>query len=345
MRYMNQSFNNINVVHNPIDIKSKEDMKKRFFLNTKSPAFAESLRYCEKVASSNSNVILLGESGTGKEVAAKYIHFCSNRASNNMVAVNCSSFTEALLESELFGYEKGAFTGALKAKKGKFELAHEGTLFLDEIGDTSLLTQVKLLRVIETKNFERIGSNNPMYIDFRLICATNKDLEQNILNETFREDFFYRISTIAIRIPPLRERKEDLMDMVRFFLEQACIENKREITYIEPEVNEFLYNYDYPGNIRELKNTIDRLVVLSEDGIIKKDDLPILYAIGRQKSSLNNDKFDSIVSLKDFRKNTESKYLQWVLNQVNGNVAEAARRLDISSRQLFNKINEYGLKK
>lgn len=327
------------------EVKNKDDMKKKFYLDTKSPAFAECLENCEKVASSNVNILLLGESGTGKDVAAKYIHFCSHRDSHEMVAVNCSAFTETLLESELFGYEQGAFTGAIKSKKGKFELAHEGTLFLDEIGDTSLLTQVKLLRVIETKQFERIGSNTPMLIDFRLICATNKDLEQNIIEEKFREDFFYRISTIAIRVPPLRERKEDLYDMVSFFLKQSCIENKREITYIEPEVNDFLYNYDYPGNIRELKNTIDRLVVLSEDGIIKKEELPILYAIGRRKNSSTKDSFDSIVPLKDFRKDTESKYLQWVLEQVNGNVAEAARRLDISSRQMFNKINEYELVK
>ncbi|MSU00697.1 sigma-54 interaction domain-containing protein [Tissierella pigra] len=325
--------------------KEINNIKKNFFLNTKSPAFAESLRYCEKVANSNANVLLIGESGTGKEVASQYIHACSPRASNNMVTVNCSAFTETLLESELFGYEQGAFTGALKSKKGKFELAHEGTLFLDEIGDTSLLTQVKLLRVIETKEFERIGSNTPMLIDFRLICATNNDLEENILNNTFREDFFFRISTIAIRIPPLRERKEDLMDMVQFFLKQACVENKCEISYIEPEVNEFLYNYDYPGNIRELKNTIDRLVVLSENGIIRKDDLPILYAIGKHKSGFSTNRFESIVPLKDFRKDTETKYLQWVLDEVNGNVAEASRRLDISTRQLFNKINEYGLQK
>lgn len=345
MLYMNQAFNKKNIAIEPMDVKDIDDMHKKFLLNTKSPVFAETLRYCEKVANSNSNVLLIGESGTGKEVAAKYIHLCSQRASNDVVAVNCSAFTETLLESELFGYEQGAFTGALKAKKGKFELAHEGTLFLDEIGDTSLLTQVKLLRVIETKKFERIGSNTPMLIDFRLICATNKDLEENILNATFREDFFYRISTIAIRIPPLRERKEDLMDMINFFLEQSCIENRREITYIEPEVNEFLYNYDYPGNVRELKNTIDRLVILSEDGVIKKDNLPILHSIARMKPSSTSNTFQSIISLKEFRKNTESKYLQWVLNQVNGNVAEAARRLDISSRQLFNKINEYGLQK
>lgn len=337
---MSQSFYKENMMLNDRDY-----MHQKFFLNTKSPAFAECLKYCEKVANSNSNVLLIGESGTGKEVAAKYIHSCSQRAANKLIAVNCSAFTNTLLESELFGYEQGSFTGASKSKKGKFELAHNGTLFLDEIGDTSLLTQVKLLRIIETKKFERIGSNTPMLIDFRLICATNKDLVENILSDTFREDFFYRISTIAIKIPPLRERKEDLMDMIDFFLKQSCIENRRDITYIEPEVNEFLYNYDYPGNIRELKNTIDRLVVLSENGIIKKDDLPILYDIGKQKSSLANEEFNSIIPLKDFRKNMESKYLQWVLDETGRNVAEAARRLDISSRQLFNKINEYGLKR
>lgn len=326
-----------------VDIKSKEDMKRGFFLNTKSPAFAEALEYCERVATSNVNVLLIGESGAGKDVAARYIHYCSLRDTNKMVAVNCSAFTETLLESELFGYEQGAFTGAIRSKKGKFELAHKGTLFLDEIGDTSLLTQVKLLRVIENKTFERIGSNTQMHIDFRLICATNKELDENILDGTFREDFFYRISTIAIRIPPLRDRKEDLKDMIDFFLIQSADENKKVITHIETEVMDFLLNYDYPGNIRELKNTIDRLVVLSENGMIKKDELPILYAIGRKNSSTTKDDYDAIVPLKVFQKENEAKYLQWVLKQVGGNVTEASRRLEISSRQMFNKINEYNL--
>lgn len=328
-----------------MEIKNKDDMKKNFFLDTKSPAFAEALRYCEKVAASNVNVLLIGESGTGKDVAARYIHYCSLRDSHEMVAVNCSAFTETLLESELFGYEQGAFTGATKSKKGKFELAHQGTLFLDEIGDTSLVTQIKLLRVIENKAFERIGSNTPMHIDFRLICATNKDLEENIMDGEFREDFFYRISTIAIRIPPLRDRKEDLRDMIDFFLKQSSTENKRVIKHIEPEVMDFLLDYDYPGNIRELKNTIDRLVVLSENGMIKKDELPILYAIGRKNSGNSKEAYDAIVPLKVFQKENEAKYLQWVLKQVDGNVAEASRRLEISSRQMFNKINEYGLRK
>lgn len=328
-----------------MEIKNKDDMKKNFFLDTKSPAFAEALRYCEKVAASNVNVLLIGESGTGKDVAARYIHYCSLRDSHEMVAVNCSAFTETLLESELFGYEQGAFTGATKSKKGKFELAHQGTLFLDEIGDTSLVTQIKLLRVIENKAFERIGSNTPMHIDFRLICATNKDLEENIMDGEFREDFFYRISTIAIIIPPLRDRKEDLRDMIDFFLKQSSTENKRVIKHIEPEVMDFLLDYDYPGNIRELKNTIDRLVVLSENGMIKKDELPILYAIGRKNSSNSKEAYDAIVPLKVFQKENEAKYLQWVLKQVDGNVAEASRRLEISSRQMFNKINEYGLRK
>ena len=197
--------------------KFKEKLLSTYMLNSKNEGYNKMLLQCEKVAKSKANVLLIGESGTGKEVAAKYIHLCSDRSSNSFTAVNCSSFTESLLESELFGFEQGSFTGAVKSKQGKFELADNGTLFLDEVGEIILTTQVKLLRVLETKKTERLGSNKERNIDFRLISATNKDLVNGVLTNTFREDFFYRISSIVIRVPPLRERREDMNELIQFF--------------------------------------------------------------------------------------------------------------------------------
>lgn len=335
-----------------------ENMKE-YCIETSSPVFQQTLAFCEKVADSNANILLIGESGSGKEVAARYIHQLSKRKAKDFIAINCSAYTETLLESELFGHEQGAFTGAVKAKEGKLEKAHKGTLFLDEIGDTNPITQVKLLRVIETKQIEHIGSNSPQHIDFRLISATNKDLHEAIGAGEFREDFFYRISTIVIRIPSLRERKEDMSTLISFFLGKAQAENKKEIRIMLPEVCKFLYEYDYPGNMRELKNIIDRMVVLSEDGVITKDCLPILYSMKAKEKKeakespvphqdqpfLQDHKFEDILPLHDFKRLTEARYLKWVLQQVDGNVAEAARRLDMSRRQLFYKINEYQIKK
>lgn len=330
--------------------KLKENLLNTYMMSSYNDSYNKMLLQCEKVAKSKANVLLIGESGTGKEVAARYIHLCSNRSANNFTAVNCSSFTESLLESELFGYEQGSFTGAVKSKQGKFELADNGTLFLDEVGEINLSTQVKLLRVLETKKVERLGSNKEKLIDFRLISATNKDLTNEVLANNFREDFFYRISSIVIRVPSLRERKEDLNELINFLLKKSQKENEIAINYIEPEAKKFLHSYDYPGNIRELKSIIDRMVVLSNDGVITKDGIPIMFDI-RKKSNKSTDdiqdftSYDKVITLQDFKNKAESEYLQWVLDQTGGNVAEASRQLSISSRQLFNKINKYDLKK
>ena len=323
---------------------SKESMKNKYFIETKSPAYQRALHNCERVAMSNSNVLLIGESGTGKEVAAQYIHACSHRCDKPFIAVNCSSFTESLLESELFGHEQGAFTGAVRSRTGKFELAQNGTLFIDEVGDINLTTQVKLLRAIESKEIEKIGSNERKQINFRLLTATNKDLSEEVRKNSFREDFFYRISTIVIRIPPLRERKEDLEDMIWFFLKETQEENNIQIHDIDSSVWTFLMNYEYPGNIRELKNTIDRMVVLSEDGIITREGIPLLYNLHKKDSTQSFDtSFDDLVSWKDFKSVTEKNYLTRVLNETNGNVNEASKILGISTRQIFNKIAEYSI--
>lgn len=327
------------------NLNEKENLLKEYLLDSDNESYNKMLYHCEKVAKTNVNILLTGESGTGKEVAAKYIHLCSKRVNNSFVPVNCSSFTETLLESELFGYEQGAFTGALKAREGRFETANNGSLFLDEVGDIDLRTQVKLLRVLETKKVSRIGSNIERLIDFRLISATNKDLVSEIMENNFREDFFYRISSISIRVPSLKQRKEDLDKLIEYFLEKSQDEYNIKIIGIDDEPKKFLYSYEYPGNIRELKSIIDRMVVLSTNGRITKDGIPILYNIKKSNNSNQNSSYDEVIAFKEFKMKTEANYITWVLEKTGGNVAEAARQLDISSRQLFNKIREYDIKK
>ena len=323
----------------------RKSLLSEYLFETKSDVYGKMLRMCEKVSKSNVNILLVGESGVGKELAAKYIHLNSNRFEYPFVTVNCGAFSETLLESELFGHEKGAYTGATEMRKGRFEIANRGTFFLDEVGDVRPNTQIKLLRAIENKYIERIGSNTQQMIDFRLITATNRDLKSEVISGEFREDFFYRISTIVIRVPPLRERKEDLKLLINFFLEKSMKENGITITGMDTDVRSFLFSYDYPGNIRELKNIIDRMVVLSENGKITKDGVPIMYAIRRTAGE--SDAFNSkgLVPLKKYMNLIEATYLKEALGLMGGNVAETARQLEVSTRQLFNKIKKYKLNK
>lgn len=315
------------------------------FLQSKSPAYRQALEECRRVAASRANILLIGESGAGKDVAAQYIHACSKRSKAPLIAINCNAYTETLLEAELFGHEAGAFTGAVRSRAGKFESAHGGTLFLDEIGELDLSTQVKLLRAIETKEIERIGGNAKKRIDFRLITATNQDLMAKVRDHSFREDFFYRISTIVIRIPPLRERREDLIDMIHFFLEESQRANEIRIDSIEDAAWDFLCNYEYPGNIRELKNTIDRMVVLSRDHIIGTEGIPILYNIHLQppQAAKAGLQFEAVQPWRKFKAETEKAYLQYVLRQMGWNMTATAQKLELSTRQLFNKMREYGI--
>lgn len=320
------------------------DPNEVFYLKSHNEHYKKMLYFCEKAAKSNANVLLIGESGSGKEVAARVIHHYSHRKNQPLVSINCSSYTDTLLESELFGHEIGSFTGAVKMKKGKIETAHKSTLFLDEIGDLSLTTQVKLLRTIEQKKIQRLGSNNELDVDFRLITATNIDIANAVANKEFREDFFYRINTIVIAVPALRERKEDLDDLIDFMLTRAQEEHNITIHSIEAKVKKFLTTYHYPGNIRELKNIIDRMVVLSDKGIITEDGLPIMYDIEANDHTKNHYNFNQLLEMKAFQHQSESEYLTWVLNHFNQNVAKSAEALNISSRQFFNKIKSYGLK-
>jgi two-component system, NtrC family, response regulator HydG len=304
-------------------------------LSSKNKSFRKVLDIAGKAARSNSNILLLGESGVGKEVFARYIHNCSERNTRNFIPVNCHALSASLIESELFGHEKGAYTGAEGMRKGKFEAAHGSTLFLDEIGDMTVSSQVKLLRSLESKKIERIGSNKQIDVDFRLICATNRNLKESIETGLFRDDLFYRISTISIEIPPLRERKEDLPGLIEYFFRVIEKEQKKEISLIDDSVMYILLSYNYPGNVRELKNIIERLIVLSENGRVSAADLPQF-----PHNSTNRD----ILSLRDVRKETESRYIKEILLLCHNNITEAAEKLQMSRRQLFNKIQEYELK-
>ncbi|ATW27900.1 sigma-54-dependent transcriptional regulator [Candidatus Formimonas warabiya] len=317
--------------------KSEFDLA-QFVLETKNKQFKRVLDIAGRAAESNVNILILGETGVGKDVLAQFIHEHSGRARMRFVPVNCQAYAEGLLESELFGHEKGAFTGALERRKGRFEAAHGGTLFLDEVGDIPLTTQVKLLRVIENKKVERIGSNELIPVDFRLISATSKDLAHEILAGRFREDVFYRISTITMEIPPLRSRKEDLPALIDFFFQKSQKEHGKEIRKIDAGVKEFLLSYDYPGNIRELKNIIERSVVLSQRGEILCTDLPEMEE--RKGDGGRN----QAIKLKEMRRHVETNYIKQVLGFCNHNITESARILGISRRQLFNKITEYKIR-
>ncbi len=307
-------------------------------LTTKNKAYARSLEIAKKAARSHVNLLLVGESGVGKEVFARFIHNNSPRAKGPFIPVNCYSFSDGLMESELFGHEKGSFTGAVESRRGRFEAADGGTLFLDEVGEISRDTQVKLLRVLESKSIERIGSNQSIHLDFRLVSATNTDLEECVALGGLREDFFYRISTIVIRIPALRERKEDYEALIHFFISQTEKNHGINIRGMDDQVFHFLMNYNYPGNVRELRSIIERLVVLSDEGMMTEESLPICtnYQLRQEK-----EKPFEVKPLREKRNGFEETYIRQVINYYGGDMTEAAKGLQISRRQLFNKLSGF----
>lgn len=315
----------------------KYNKNENAFLESENREFKKIIDMANKVANTPVNVLLLGESGVGKEVFANYIHMQSDRKNKSFVAVNCHALSENVLESELFGHSKGAFTGANEERMGRFEAANMGTLFLDEIADMPLSTQIKLLRAIENRAIEKIGSNISTPIDFRLITATNKSIVKLISEGLFREDFYYRINTIIIEIPPLRDHKEDIYNLTNHFIENSAKKMKKQINHIESEVWDYLKQYDYPGNIRELKNIVDRLVVFSENGIISKDDLLI--------HELPYTEHEDDKTLKAFRSAIEKKYIETVLEKNKFSMTKTANVLGITRRQLQNKVNEYNIQK
>jgi len=297
-------------------------------------------RIVGKVVENNATILISGESGTGKELIARAIHFNNPRRHKPFIAINCASIPENLLESELFGHEKGAFTDATNQKLGMFELADEGTLFLDEISGLRLDMQGKLLRVLEEKEIRRVGGITTIKIDVRIISATNIDLKEAVQQEKFREDLYYRLNVVPIHLPPLRERREDIPLLAKHFLEVYNRAFRKRIEGLTKEALEYLTNYGWPGNIRELKNTIERLVVLKDSGVITPEELPFDIFI---KGSLAK-RFRAEGALKDACKDFERQYIEAVLERVGGSQIKAAKALGIHRNALFNKMKSLGLK-
>jgi DNA-binding NtrC family response regulator len=295
-----------------------------------SQAIRRLLEQIESVAQSNSSVIITGESGTGKELVARAIHTNSPRRYFPLVSVHCGALTESLLESELFGHEKGAFTGATFNRKGRFEMADGGTIFLDEIATVSPKMQIELLRVLETKSFHRVGGNKEITSDFRVICATNRDLETMVRNGTFREDLYYRLNVVNITIPPLRERPGDIPLLVSHFISKYCTSMSRDLITIEPAAIKQLEKFEFPGNVRELENMIERAIVIGNGKEIRLKDLPM----GKEAAD------SSVESLEEL----EKKHILHILSKYEWNVSRSARALNVDRVTLYNKIRKYGLK-
>ena len=298
-----------------------------------SKGMKDIFRFIERVAVSDISVLICGESGTGKEMVAHAIHLQSQRKNNPFVVVNCGAIPENLLESELFGHEKGSFTGAHAQKRGKFELAHTGTLFLDEIGELAAPLQVKLLRFLQDRKIERVGGTQPIDIDVRIIAATNRDLKKDMENHVFREDLYYRLKVVPLDMPPLRERKEDIIPLAQHFLKKFSKEHRKPPVTLSPEAEGALLMHQWPGNVRELENLISRSVVLSPRSVLKPSDLG--FAL---------DQIPTDVNLKFAKKAIEMDFVKKALSRNGGIVSRAARELGISRVNLYELIEKYNIR-
>ena len=297
-----------------------------------SPSMLKLFEAIVDVAKSDATVLVTGETGTGKELVARAIHTQSPRCYAPFIALNCGAFTDQLLESELFGHEKGAFTDAKNTKKGRLEMANAGTLFLDEVGDISMKMQIDLLRVLETREFSRVGGTATLHSDFRVIAATNQDLEEAIRAKTFRQDLFYRLNVVHLQVPPLRERPDDIPLLAQHFLWRYAVETNKKIDSIQPEAMEVMRRYPYPGNVRELENAIERAVVVGKSRQIQLSDLPFTIAVG-----------DAAEMEKLSLEEMERQHIARVLAIEDGNRSNAAKILRINRSTLYDKIKKYGL--
>ena len=295
-----------------------------------------------KVARSESTVLIQGESGTGKELIARFIHYNSRRSNGPFIKVNCAALAESLLESELFGHEKGAFTGSIRQRKGRFELADHGSIFLDEIGDLALPVQVKLLRVLQEGEIERVGAEKTVKIEVRVIAATNRDLPAMVKNGSFREDLFYRLNVIPIDLPPLRKRKEDIPELVEFFLSRLAVENKRSRVSMEREAMDALIDYPWPGNIRELENVLERAVVLCDGDKITLHELPFVEEMSPSLVEKHRD-LPGRGNLDERLADMEKQLLADAMQEAHGVKTRAARALGIKTSTLYYKLEKYGL--
>lgn len=308
----------------------------------KSPKIRQLKKLIAQVAPTDTWVLITGENGTGKEIVARSIHNQSKRANYPLIAVNCAAIPEELIESELFGHEKGAFTGALEAKKGKFELAHKGTLFLDEIGDMSLKTQAKILRILQEQCFERVGGSKTIQVDVRVIAATNKDLEEEIKKGNFRQDLYFRLKVFPLEVPPLRERKEDIPLLIEEFVNFLSQEHNFKPLKFSSEALSLLQEYSWPGNVRELKNFIERMYILYAGKIVGSEDLP--GEIRGGSSFQEQDFWEAFpADFKEARSNFERLFLEKSLQKFKGNISEMSRNIGLERTYLYRKLKNYNL--
>ncbi len=306
-----------------------------------APAVREVFRVVRKAAPTNATVLILGESGTGKELVAEAIHRASPRAAGPFVRVHCAALSESLLESELFGHVRGAFTGAVADRPGRFEAADGGTLFLDEVGEVPEHTQVKLLRVLQTRQVERVGENRPRPVDVRMVAATNADLEERVRKGLFREDFYFRLKVITVRLPPLRERRGDVLPLAEHFRRRYAARHGRPVEGFAPEALELLKRYDWPGNVRELENMVEAAVVLTEGRWIGPEALPVEAGGAHRLEDLPEDEVIRIPAGTTLPE-AERRLILDALERTGGNKTAAARILGIGLRTLYRKLEQYG---
>ncbi|MGB9715921.1 MAG: sigma-54-dependent transcriptional regulator [Thermodesulfovibrionales bacterium] len=314
----------------------KQDLTKKYRLIGTSPKITILKEQIEMASQSSSRVLIMGESGSGKELVARLLHEKSKRAGKPFVEVNCAAIPQELIESELFGHEKGSFTGAFERKKGKFELADEGTLFLDEVGDMSLSAQSKVLRVIETQEFQRVGGSRNIKVDVWIIGATNKDLKEEVKKGNFREDLLFRLDVIPIVVPPLRERKEDIPELIEYFINFFASEYRQKPKKITYEAIKILQSYDWPGNIRELRNVIERLVIMTPSDTITAKNIVI--------GEPNKEDYLSFTTLREARDAFEKTFITKKLEENNWNISRTAEVLQIERSNLHKKIKAYNIK-
>ena len=320
----------------------RDKTAKRFQLTGQSPAIQELKKQIELVAPTNAWVLISGENGTGKELVAHTIHRMSKRGDRALVEVNCAAIPEELIESELFGHEKGAFTGAISRKRGRFDQAHNSSLFLDEIGDMSLKTQAKILRILQEQKFERVGGTRTITVEVRVIAATNKKLEEEIEKGTFRQDLYYRLNVIPIHVPPLRDRLDDIPLLVNDFLEEYCRENNTELKSITDQALEVLMTLEWPGNVRELKNLVERMVIMTPGPVIESVD----HFIGRLPlAPARQSIMDQVTNLtfREARAVFDREFIKAKLNQYGGNVTQTAEAVDLDRTSLHKKMKSLGL--
>lgn len=324
----------------------KEKIAKEYEMVGKSPAINHLTEEIKMLAPSSGWVLITGENGTGKELVARAIHSHSQRADQPFIEVNCAAIPEELIESELFGHEKGAFTGATSQRKGKFDKAHDGTLFLDEIGDMSLKTQAKVLRILQEYKFERVGGNRTIQVDVRVIAATNKNLESEIRAGRFREDLYYRLNVLPLTVPPLRERQEDIALLAQHFLQFFCSKEGREIKNLDPQVVSALEKYSWPGNVRELKNLMERLVIMVRERVITLHHLPAVIArtspAKPESPGTAPPSFD-IDSYKEARESFEKEFLEQKLLEHEWNISKTAEAIEMERSNLHRKIKALGI--